>query len=310
MITLAFACVYSLALSLSKEDRWRTYFYITYTIAMTILGTLYTAFNARTIQLAYVNHKDFSAGPTVYDAMIYHELITILGTTTYVIANWMADALILWRFTMLYRELRYWMIVVAFPFIIFIGVIVTGFLVMIKSTRPGQSLYSKSAVAWAIPYYSLSLSLNVITTGLMAIRLYQHKRRLEKILGPGHASLYTTVTAMLIESCALFALWSIITLVLYIIGNPDQFVFVCALSQVQIIAPLLIIFRVAQGKAWTRSTENNVMSTIQVARPSTNTQESNIASSHDMSQARLPHFATRQVSSSYKDLPASGGHVK
>ncbi|KAH7927979.1 hypothetical protein BV22DRAFT_1005757 [Leucogyrophana mollusca] len=268
MITLSFACMYCLILNLSKENRWQTYFYISYTSAMFILGTLYTTFNARTVQLAYVNHRDFSAGPTVYDAMIYHEPITILGTSTYVIANWFADALILWRFTMLYRGLRYWVAIAVFPCIMYVGVIVTGILVMIKSTLPNQSLYSKSAVTWAIPYFSLSLSLNIITTSLMAIRLYQHKRRFEKVLvGPGHTSLYTTVAVMLVESCALFALWSTVTLVLYIIGNPVQFVFLCSLSQVQIIAPLLIIFRVAQGKAWTRSTEPTIISNFQVTHP-------------------------------------------
>ncbi|EGN92251.1 hypothetical protein SERLA73DRAFT_164145 [Serpula lacrymans var. lacrymans S7.3] len=276
MFTLYVTCVHFLYQRFKTSGGKRTsVFLFGYMSVMFIFGTLYTVSGSRTIQLAYVNHRDYSAGPAAYDLVIFSQPITILGSVSYTVSNWMSDGLILWRFIILYQNIRYNLWIITFPCILFLASIVMGFFVLVQASLPNQSLWSQVAVSFVLPYYVLSLSLNIITTILITIRLLMHKRRLQTILGAAHAAQYTGIATLLIESSALYALWSIIFLVLYAINNPVQFVFLASLAEVQIIAPLLIIVRVAQGKAWTRNTESAILSTFVAKQESKATYKGN-----------------------------------
>ncbi|KAF8987611.1 hypothetical protein BDQ17DRAFT_1289183 [Cyathus striatus] len=72
------------------------------------------------------------------------------------------------------------------------------------------------------------------------------------------ASQYLGVVAMLVESSALYTIWAIIFLGLYIVNHPVQYIFLASLAEVQVLAPLLIIFRVSRGRAWGTSTERTL----------------------------------------------------
>ncbi|KAF9002064.1 hypothetical protein BDQ17DRAFT_1357376, partial [Cyathus striatus] len=64
---------------------------------------------------------------------------------------------------------------------------------------------------------------------------------------------------MLVESSALYTIWAIIFLGLYIVNHPVQYIFLASLAEVQVCScSLLIIFRVSRGKAWGTSTEQTL----------------------------------------------------
>lgn len=56
------------------------------------------------------------------------------------------------------------------------------------------------------------------------------------IPGNSYGHQYTSVTAILVESSALYTIWSIVFLGLYIVNNPIQFVFLASLAEVQVMA--------------------------------------------------------------------------
>ena len=66
-----------------------------------------------------------------------------------------------------------------------------------------------------ISYISISLSLNILLTLMIVMRLILHSRSFRKAIGAsgGSSDLYTTVAAMIIESYALYAT----VLLLYVI---------------------------------------------------------------------------------------------
>ena len=80
-----------------------------------------------------------------------------------------------------------------------------------------QSL-KMDAVAWnsivtrlGVPYYSISVSLNILLTLMIATRLIRHSRNLRSSIGPAtDGGLYNTVVTMLVESCALYAVASLL----------------------------------------------------------------------------------------------------
>jgi len=68
---------------------------------------------------------------------------------------------------------------------------------------------------FGIPYLSISVSLNVLLTLMIVIRLVLHGREIRAATGSGAgiSGLYKSVSTMLIESCALFAVTSLVVVV-------------------------------------------------------------------------------------------------
>ena len=71
-----------------------------------------------------------------------------------------------------------------------------------------------TGITWSgLPYYSISLSLNVLLTLMIVIRLIVHARSTRAALGmTGIGGLYKAVVTMLVESCAIFAVSSLLVI--------------------------------------------------------------------------------------------------
>lgn len=112
--------------------------------------------------------------------------------------------------------------------------LVSGTLLLVVTCQPSTSLWSNAGVSVALPYYILSLSLNIILTFLIVLRLVLHRRRFRVALGKDHAEPYTSLAAFIIESAAPYAILSAIYLVLVAINNPIQQIFLGILSGAQV----------------------------------------------------------------------------
>lgn len=119
----------------------------------------------------------------------------------------------------------------------------------------------------ALPFYSISLSLNIILTFMIAIRIFLLARKVCPVLGSQAkiSGLHRVIIAMLVESCALYAAASLLVIVPLAAGSMTAVLFIPILSEIQvrarlesssscdlirrrveqIIAPLLIVQRVA-----------------------------------------------------------------
>jgi len=125
-----------------------------------------------------------------------------------------------------------------------------------KTSRPDSSLFSGITVSFGLPYFTISVALNVLLTIIIAWRLMLHGRNLKKAVGlptSGIFTIYKSVVTMLIESSALYAVVSICFIVPYAMSRHESAIFLSVLARVQIIAPLLIIRRVATQRAFTAS---------------------------------------------------------
>lgn len=99
------------------------------------------------------------------------------------------------------------------------------------------------------------------------------------------ASPYTSIAAMLIESSALYATWSLVFIIVYAVGSPGQYVLLMTLCNVQVyhcflpctmegldadilnrqvIAPILIVYRVSKGVGWEQGTTAVVLTTTRM----------------------------------------------
>lgn len=129
---------------------------------------------------------------------------------------------------------------------IYVAAVGTLWLIQVSDKSP----FIATAVNWTIPYFAISLSLNVLVTIAIVSRLMMYRRRISSVLGSSHGSQYTSVAAMVVESASVYSAFSIVFLVFLALNSPLSSIFLQSLCQVQISATLLIIFRVASGKGW------------------------------------------------------------
>lgn len=111
---------------------------------------------------------------------------------------------------------------------------------------------------WAIPYFSISLGLNILITTAIVGRLLLIRHRITSVLGSKHGSQYTTIAAMLVESASMYSAFSIFFIVPFALNSSISVIPLQTIGQVQGCATLLIVLRVASGKAWSPNTQTNI----------------------------------------------------
>ncbi|PPR03305.1 hypothetical protein CVT24_012587 [Panaeolus cyanescens] len=254
--TLYVICVQSLVQQLRAGTRPKqTIFTLVYISVMFAMATIYCAVNSRLVQLEFVNFRNYPGGPTAYSIVLFPTAINIAGLCAFFITNWMNDALLLWRLWILYHRSRFQLPVIGFGTLLYLATFAIGIIVVVESSLPNDSFFTGIAVEFVTTYYALTTSFTIIITLLMSARILLVRRQLISATGSqAFAAQYTSIVSMLVESSALYTVWGIIFLATYVTNNPVQNIFLASLSEIQTIAPLLIVYRVSQGKAWNYDT--------------------------------------------------------
>ncbi|PPQ96714.1 hypothetical protein CVT26_010266 [Gymnopilus dilepis] len=174
-----------------------------------------------------------------------HSFPSLPGGTPFALpfSIWISDGFMLWRCATLYQGIT--------PLsrrilLLFIS------LVWLAAFGSGLSLFFKPSKMRlpALLIISFSTILNVVICTMIIARLVFHKIYLRKVLGPGHGSLYTKIIAMTVESAALLILVGIPCMFLVAYQNSNgSMMLLSLLHQICSISPMLIVLRVARGRA-------------------------------------------------------------
>ncbi|KAJ3994954.1 hypothetical protein F5050DRAFT_387933 [Lentinula boryana] len=226
------------------------YFYAIYGTVLLLLWTVALACNAIFGQYAWIDHRDLEGGPAAYIGENISAAYNTLGTTAGVMMNFLSDALLIYRCYLLWSSWR----IVVFPILIYFGGLSMSILLIYESAQPGANFFVGHAVDFGIPYMSLTISLNIIVTALICARLLYLKNEVNKILGPAHAEMYTSIVAIMVESAALFTVLGIVYVVVYARKSQTSIALVQVWGDFCAISPQLIILRIAMGHGWTKET--------------------------------------------------------
>ncbi|KAJ7456069.1 hypothetical protein FB451DRAFT_1276952 [Mycena latifolia] len=235
---------------------------VVYVSIMFALATLGMAGNAAFNQMVFVDNRDFPGGPNAFTGAYYSTWVNMMAFTAYIVMNWMASALVLWRFTMFWGT-NFWLSLI--PLLMFLGSVASSILFLLSIAVPTITTLVTLSVEFGIAYWSLSLGLNVLLSLSIATRILRIRATIIQLVGPGHASQYISIAAMLVESAALYAVSGVAFLICFARNTPLQNVLIGILGQVQGIAPVLIVFRVAQGRAWSTHTVHTLQRTQTVS---------------------------------------------
>lgn len=88
-------------------------------------------------------------------------------------------------------------------------------MVIFQSSRPNASLWTTTTVQFTLPYFTISVSLNIILTLLLVGQLLRMSYGLRKTMGKDHAATYISIAAMLLESATPYAVVGLIFIITY-----------------------------------------------------------------------------------------------
>lgn len=121
-----------------------------------------------------------------------------------VLNGWLSDGLLLYRchviYAMNYRT-------TAFPSLVYLASFGIGFMYLFQDSQGHTSYWNTRVVCFGFLYVTISLSLNVLLTPMIVVRLILHHRMVRNAIGDPSTiiGLSKFVNTVLIESCALSA---------------------------------------------------------------------------------------------------------
>ena len=87
-----------------------------------------------------------------------------------------------------------------------------GVMLIYQTSQPNSSIWNNVAINFGLPYFSISLSLNILLTLMIVTQLIRHSRNIRSAMGGprGAGGLYKTIITVLVESSALYAVNSLL----------------------------------------------------------------------------------------------------
>ena len=117
-----------------------------------------------------------------------------------------------------------------------------GILFVYQTSQPDGSIWEAVAINFGLPYFSISISFNILLTLMIVIRLVLHGRNIHAATGSpaGIGGLYMTIATMFIESCALYGVTSLLFIGPWAVGNHAADTFLPVLAETQVRAFLRV----------------------------------------------------------------------
>lgn len=107
-------------------------------------------------------------------------------------------------------------------------------LTLFQASRPDASLWTTVTIQFSLPYFSISIALNVLLTLLLVSRLFYMSVKARRTIGGEHGRTYISIAAMLLESAAPYAIVGLIFIITYARNSNVQNLVLPVLSQIMV----------------------------------------------------------------------------
>ncbi|KAF7760976.1 hypothetical protein Agabi119p4_10385 [Agaricus bisporus var. burnettii] len=272
-IAFSLYCLYlhaSLPQLRDHDRRRQTQFMITNSTIIMLCGLYYLISNAWVVQDAYIKHASFPGGPIVYE---YYSAITQptikVGIVCQLVVDISTGAIQIWRLWIVWIGTAYVRFVVVLPVLCLLGFIGKSepnvyadsktqanvtLALRIRTTVLDMTVQAAALAGrdlkTELAEYALQATATLLPTILIAGFLIFESRRHKKLIGELQPpTQYMNVVAMLVESYVVESTWTILIVILYYLDSPILEFFTETQTYIAIIAYLLILYRVANGRA-------------------------------------------------------------
>ncbi|KAJ3513817.1 hypothetical protein NLJ89_g2739 [Agrocybe chaxingu] len=279
-----FAGLFVLAVAtVTPDNRKIKSFWMGIVSALIICATIYAAAGEKINEISFITYRNYPGGPSAFEPAFFSLPVNAAGNVFFILANWICDAILVWRCLIIYRQSRIplWIIMII-PCSGYLGSIALGICWAIQVCNPETSPWVSKGVNFTVPYLSLSLALNIFMSTALSLRLLVYRWRMKKLPNIAGGINYLGLVAMIVESAVVYSIFSLCSIVTFLLNHPIQNVFnqlfaeaqvkfrryyfplhsglICAL--LQIVATLMILYRVASGTAWTSDTAHTLFSGV------------------------------------------------
>ncbi|TCD68585.1 hypothetical protein EIP91_010374 [Steccherinum ochraceum] len=247
--TLFFTCLTYLWPQRRANPR-QTYGWITYISILFTLGSIANGVDMHMGQVIFVDNWNYPGGPGAFSRTVFTVPVNILCTGACAVGGWFMDALLIFRFHIIVGPPK-WLLAV--PVAMLIVSIVMSCLLLAQLTHSASTIWDKINLDVELAYWSTTIATNLLLTFLIVIHLMRVRHKVLKASGTTSHLPYLSVSAMLVEAAVLYAAFGLAFIIPYALGSSVNTLFFSLIGQVQYITPLLIILRVAQGRAYSES---------------------------------------------------------
>ncbi|KAF9039005.1 hypothetical protein BDZ89DRAFT_393324 [Hymenopellis radicata] len=229
-----FMCTYYL-LRAAKVS-WFTQTYITILLA---LASVNYGTNVKYGAMGWIEFRGFTAGPGIFLGSGFSLPMHLAGDATLILLTFFVDSLVIHRAFLVWEN--NWRVIVV-PVLMLTTAIVFSVIRTIAVAEDIRALAMHSPIAdGLLIFWVLSLVLNVVLTALIMGRLLSARTRARKYLGVHHATVYTQIAAMIIESAAVYMLLTLAFVILFGLHYPAYNVMIVLYPQVQVRQILLLV---------------------------------------------------------------------
>jgi len=214
---------------------------------MVLLSTINVSCNAIFGEEMWITHRDDPGGVQIFldtEVSVWYETLASAAVITCV---FMGDALLLHRLFHVYSS-RF--VVLAAPLAAYITAFVFAVIQVVVSGEPDGNFFGIKTIKIGVSYYAISISMNIVLTILICVRLFRLSKQISDILGEDVARAYTSAAAILVESAAFYSASGVMFLIPYAMQLEVGILFGQIWTKMSVICPLLIILRVVNGRAW------------------------------------------------------------
>ncbi|KXN83329.1 hypothetical protein AN958_01565 [Leucoagaricus sp. SymC.cos] len=185
-----------------------------------------------------------------------------LGSASIIALIFTGDALLLHRLFIIWGSNFLIMII---PVLAYLAAFALAITQLVWAGTPHGNFFIGKSRNFGIPYYAITIGLNIIVTGLIWGRIVRLNRALFKLPEDDHPwRFHTNPYSIFIESAALYSLFGIIFLVPYAMQSQTSIAFGQMWAKLAGISPQLIILRMISGRAWSKEKIRQAESTLNV----------------------------------------------
>ncbi|THG95480.1 hypothetical protein EW026_g6185 [Hermanssonia centrifuga] len=227
---VAYVCVYYLVHNMWHSRGRRNLEFLLLSILLLTGATINLAGNGVLSEEAWIDDRGVDGGPIAWLTTACVGPNCALGNYGYIISNFFADGLLLWRTYTVWNSV----LIIAFPFVMFLASTGLSIIGVYQTAVPGNNIWSQVSISFLLPYLSISISLTIILTLLIVGRLLYTTRLVKTAMGEDHAKMYTSTAALIVESAAPYAFTSILFIIVFARGSNVQNLILPILAQVML----------------------------------------------------------------------------
>ncbi|KAJ3553808.1 hypothetical protein NP233_g12562 [Leucocoprinus birnbaumii] len=270
-LALSLSCCRLLLLELPRDKCWRkqNLFTLFHMSLIMICGLLNLAADTNSIQVSWVDHPTATpAGSLIYYSYTFSRTaIAGMGYVVTTLIYLLTHGAQIWRLSIMWRASRYHFFVIIIPSLALLGSLVIEVVTICDILGP-KVFTDREGIVIDIVEQSLTLFTGLIVTSLISGQIALARRKHIEIMGTSDISNhYFSIISMLVESFALEFVWTITSICTALAGHGGSMVsssmnvvFIDLLPYIQLIAYLLVVYRVSTGRAWKKDTKEKLTS--------------------------------------------------